>query len=105
MNIQSDKKVKQVSKLLSLVLRHHPGKIGITLDSQGWVGVDELMAALQRNGTSLSLHQLEAVVTYNDKQRFAFSEDRQRIRANQGHSVIELGYHAQEPPGGCTTVQ
>lgn len=99
MEIQSDKRIRQISKLLSLVLRHKPEKIGLTLDPQGWVAVAELLAALQHNGTPLSRPQLENVVAQNDKKRFAFSEDGLRIRASQGHSVpIELGYEAQEPP-------
>ena len=35
----------------------------------------------------------------NDKQRFAISDDDQRIRASQGHSVaVELGLEPQAPP-------
>ncbi|WP_429249756.1 RNA 2'-phosphotransferase [Paraburkholderia sp. GAS333] len=32
-----------VSRLLSKILRHKPEMIGICLDSQGWVSVDELI--------------------------------------------------------------
>ena len=31
-----DHQLVKTSKFLSLVLRHQPGKIGLTLDSQGW---------------------------------------------------------------------
>ena len=42
---------------------------------------------------------LEQVVAENDKKRFAISEDGERIRANQGHSVdIDLALTASEPP-------
>lgn len=34
---------KKISKLLSYALRHRPDAIGITLDSQGWVSVDDLL--------------------------------------------------------------
>jgi len=38
-------------------------------------------------------------VASSDKQRFAFSDDRTRIRANQGHSVaVDLGYAPATPP-------
>ena len=94
----SDKHVKQ-SKFLSLVLRHKPETIGLTLEEGGWVAVDELLEAMRRHGRAFSLTELKELVASNDKQRFAFSEDGLRIRASQGHSVeVELGYEATEPP-------
>ena len=33
------------SKFLSLVLRHRPDVIDITLDAEGWVPVEDLLAA------------------------------------------------------------
>lgn len=42
---------------------------------------------------------LDEVVTTNDKQRFAFSDDGLFIRANQGHSVtVDLQLEPCEPP-------
>lgn len=38
----SEKETTRLSKLLSLVLRHNPGHLGLTLDENGWVNVDEL---------------------------------------------------------------
>lgn len=89
----------QLSKFLSLVLRHKPEEIGIRLDESGWVGVSELLEALTRVGRGTSRQKLEEVVRSSDKQRFAFSEDGLCIRANQGHSVeVDLGYAPAEPP-------
>jgi putative RNA 2'-phosphotransferase len=89
----------QTGKLLSLVLRHQPETVGITLDAAGWAGVDELLAACARHGTTITRDQLDALVANSDKQRFAFNEDRTRIRANQGHSVeVELGHAPATPP-------
>ena len=91
--------VVRVSKRLSLVLRHRPDSIGLTLDDAGWVGVDALLAALARHGLPLSRPELDAVVAGNDKQRFAFDATGTRIRASQGHSVpVALGYSSQMPP-------
>jgi putative RNA 2'-phosphotransferase len=95
----NEQELKKKSKFLSLVLRHQPEKIGIELDEAGWVEVDLLMAALTRHGRGMSRKTLETVVETNDKQRFSFSEDGKRIRANQGHSIeIELGYEPAVPP-------
>jgi putative RNA 2'-phosphotransferase len=89
----------QLSKFLSLVLRHEPSRFGLTLDAAGWVEVDALLAACAREGTPLTREKLAALVAGNDKQRFAFDETHRRIRANQGHSVaVELGYTPQQPP-------
>jgi putative RNA 2'-phosphotransferase len=89
----------KISKFLSLVLRHKPETVGLTLDPAGWVSVMELLQACAQHNIPLSLEELQVVVATNDKQRFAFSEDGRRIRASQGHSVeVELGYQAAEPP-------
>ncbi len=94
-----DPTLVRASKFLSLVLRHRPEHVGITLDSAGWVAVDELLAAAQRTGFPLDRATLDRVVAENDKRRFAFSADRARIRASQGHSVgVDLGLEAQAPP-------
>ncbi|MBC8351950.1 MAG: RNA 2'-phosphotransferase [Planctomycetes bacterium] len=95
----NEKELRTKSKFLSLVLRHQPETIGVTLDDAGWVNVNELTTALSRHGKGMSRETLEEVVRTNDKQRFSFSDDGVEIRANQGHSVgIELGYQTATPP-------
>jgi putative RNA 2'-phosphotransferase len=89
----------RTSKFLSLILRHNPGQIGLTLDGEGWADVDELLMAAVRSGVQIDRSILERVVAENDKKRFAFNPDGTRIRANQGHSVpVELGLVPQVPP-------
>lgn len=93
------KLLKKRSKFLSLVLRHKPETIGLTLDSAGWVPVKDLLAALKKHGKELSMHQLEDVVANNDKKRFAFNDKKTKIRASQGHSVdVQLEYKETSPP-------
>jgi putative RNA 2'-phosphotransferase len=95
----NEKQRTRTSKFLSLVLRHEPEQIGLQLDSAGWVEVDTLLAACRQHGTPITREELDEVVATNEKKRFAFSDDRQRIRANQGHSVeVSLGYVSQSPP-------
>jgi putative RNA 2'-phosphotransferase len=87
--------VKKLSKFLSYVLRHDPKKLNLTMDKQGWVSVTQLLENLD----DISVEILEEVVAENDKKRFAFNEDKTKIRANQGHSIaIELNYSPVEPP-------
>ncbi|CAB3974538.1 RNA 2'-phosphotransferase [Burkholderia aenigmatica] len=100
-----------LSKLLSKILRHEPEMVGIRLDSQGWVSIDELVRAIERAarkaGAPKRLRTLPTctkelimvVVATSEKQRFSLSADGERIRAAQGHSIeIDLGYAAVEPP-------
>ncbi|WP_165984266.1 RNA 2'-phosphotransferase [Streptomyces sp. YIM 98790] len=94
-----DRRITRLSKYLARHLRHDPGRIGITLDRQGWTDVADLLAACARHNVPLSRAQLDAIVARNDKQRFALSEDGTRIRANQGHTVeVDLGLEPAEPP-------
>jgi putative RNA 2'-phosphotransferase len=88
-----------ISKFLSYVLRHHPQSIGLVLDDAGWAGVDDLLAQAGTHGRRITRELLNEVVRSNDKQRFAFSDDGQRIRASQGHSLdVELGLQPAAPP-------
>ncbi|MHC4202810.1 MAG: RNA 2'-phosphotransferase [Planctomycetota bacterium] len=87
------------SKFLSYVLRHRPDEIGVELDPAGWARVAELLDACRRHGTEITREELEEVVATSDKQRFSFSPDGERIRANQGHSVaVDLGLEPLDPP-------
>lgn len=94
-----DKYLAKISKFLSLVLRHQPEVIGLNLDAQGWVSINELLAAANAHGTEIDDDLLLLVVHENDKQRFAISPDGLRIRANQGHSIdVSLGLPPIAPP-------
>ena len=95
----NNKKLVRTSKFLSLVLRHKPEQVGLTLEDGGWVRVDALIEAANGAGVALNRTLLQEVVAKNDKKRFAFSDDGLRIRANQGHSVsIDLGLEPAVPP-------
>ncbi|WP_312107961.1 RNA 2'-phosphotransferase [Stenotrophomonas indicatrix] len=97
--MNTETSTKQTSKFLSLVLRHEPGKIGLNLDGQGWANVDELLQKLHAHGQVLDRGGLQDIVATCSKQRFALSDDGQRIRANQGHSItVDLGLVPVEPP-------
>lgn len=90
---------KHISKFLSLVLRHNPDKLGITLDDQGWADVSILLENMNKQGKKVDIDRLKEVVATNDKKRFAFNEDETKIRANQGHSIkVDLAYEAITPP-------
>ncbi len=84
---------------MSLVLRHDPGSIGLTLDENGWASVEELIECMNQNGRKVDRKMIQSVVETSDKQRFGISGDGFRIRANQGHSVaIDLKLAPKSPP-------
>lgn len=57
------------------------------------------MQQANAHGHPLARPLLEEIVKTNSNQRFSFSADGSKIRANQGHSVsIDLGLSAQVPP-------
>lgn len=90
----------QTSKFLSYILRHEPQSIGLTLDREGWADLDALIEKAKVAGRTLDRELIRAVVEYNDKKRFAISDDGQRIRAVQGHSTQEVAitYEERTPP-------
>ncbi|AYN00830.1 RNA 2'-phosphotransferase [Chryseobacterium sp. 3008163] len=91
---------KKLSKFLSYVLRHHPELINLNLDENGWADVDELITKSKRDSyEGFTFEELDEIVQTNEKKRFAFNEDKTRIRASQGHSVeINLALIPQQPP-------
>ena len=114
-----DKSSVAKSRFLSLILRHKPEEAGITLDGNGfgrampglnpipaersscgngWANVSEIVRAL-----AVNREQLNAIVTTNNKKRFEFSPEGERIRACQGHSGsvavdVELTEVFEVPP-------
>lgn len=90
---------KKISKFLSLILRHQPETIQLNLDENGWADVNELIAKSAKGRMHFSFEELEEVVETNNKKRFAFNEDKTKIRASQGHSIdIDLALKASQPP-------
>lgn len=87
------------SKFLSLLLRHKPEEIGLRLDEAGWASIDDIVQLTGKGRTPLTRAVIEEITATSDKQRFIISADRQKIRANQGHSLsIDLGLTARPPP-------
>lgn len=93
----NDNRTVKVSKYVSKHLRHQPERIGLVLDPQGWVEIDDLLNAAAAHNFPISRTELDHVVAANDKQRFAV--DGSRIRASQGHTVpVDLDLPEAEPP-------
>ena len=86
------------SRFLSLILRHRPETIGISLDEHGWADVGELIGGIAKT-RRFDMDILEEIVRTDGKQRYSFNEDKTLIRANQGHSVpVDVELEEAEPP-------
>ncbi|RNA61048.1 RNA 2'-phosphotransferase [Chryseobacterium nematophagum] len=95
----NEQEKKKLSKFLSLILRHQPELINLTLDENGWAYIEDLKLKSSHNKMYFTLEELDEVVETNNKKRFIFNEDKTKIRANQGHSIdIDLGLKPQKPP-------
>lgn len=87
-----------ISKFISLILRHKPEKIGITLDEHGWANVEDLINGVNKEHP-FNFEMLEEIVATDNKQRYSFNEDKTLIRANQGHSIqVDVELEEAVPP-------
>lgn len=89
------KELDQISRLLSLVLRHKPQEIGIQLDNDGYTDVSILIKKLD-----ITFEELVHIVYTNNKKRFAFNDDNTLIRASQGHSIesVDIEFNTDNIP-------
>lgn len=94
-----DKLLVKKSKFLAMVLRHAPELIELKLDENGWADIRELVSKANSYGMSLKKSDIEIIVAENDKKRFTISDNGDKIRAAQGHSIdIEVAYDKTKPP-------
>jgi putative RNA 2'-phosphotransferase len=85
-------KIIRLSKKLAYILRHNPEEFGITLDSEGYASLDEILKEL-----GVTKSDVLEVIEKTEKRRFEIKEN--KIRALYGHSIpIDLKHHEIEPP-------
>lgn len=75
------------SKFMSLVLRHKPQEIGLSLDEYGYINTSDLIKGMNKKGYKVTITDIEEIVIHDDKQRYSFNDDETKIKANQGHSI------------------
>ena len=96
----SEKQLQKTSIFISMIHRHKPEVIGITLDEHGWANVSELIDGINHSGKyAIDMDLLEEIVRTDRKQRYSFNEDHTLIRANQGHSIpVDVELEEKVPP-------
>jgi putative RNA 2'-phosphotransferase len=89
---------KDLSKFMSLILRHEPTKFGLVLDAEGYTPMNELLEAIQSSHPEVTLDDIVEVVEHNEplKKRFTIVEN--DIRANYGHSIEGKIAHEEVMP-------
>jgi len=84
---------------MSVALRHDPAAFGLTLDQDGWVALDALLAGVSSRPRWgwVQAEDILHVVERSNKQRFEL--DGPLVRARYGHSrAARPNYVAVEPP-------
>lgn len=99
---------QQLSRALSWALRHHAVELNLTMRSDGFVPLVEILNCQHPKLRGCTAEQIQQVVATNDKQRFALQEKPASdycadspfvtasegtiwcIRANQGHSLDNI---------------
>lgn len=93
-------KHQKLSVFISLILRHKPEVIGLTLDDEGYLEVNKLIEKINESGREIDLKILNEIVVTDNKKRYSFNEDKTKIRANQGHSIpVNLSLKKAVPKG------
>ena len=89
----------KISKYISCILRHKPELIGISIEKNGaWADVEQLIKGVSRK-YPIDRNLLEEIVRNDEKQRYAFNQDKTKIRANQGHSIdVNIAFQELPPP-------
>ena len=87
-----------LSKLLAYVLRHNPHQYNLSLDEEGWIGIDNLLYSVGKYGNTIEIKKenLYELIANQQKNRFEVKDD--RIRALYGHSITIKKRNTTIPP-------
>jgi putative RNA 2'-phosphotransferase len=98
--LMNDRELDHLGRVMTGVLRHFPEKYGLTIDSNGWISLPQLVKSIstQHRGYHwLRAHHLVAIAESDPKGRYEVKED--RIRATYGHTVdVELDLPTENIP-------
>lgn len=77
----------KISRFIAYILRHHPEKVGLSIDEHGWADVNELVSKIQNRYPEFSIEHLEEIVREDNKQRYAFKVRTQDM-SDAGHKFF-----------------
>lgn len=88
---------RRISKLLSLILRHHPDEFGLNMDEYGYIPLDEVVEAVQQRYAAVEEEDIRDLIETSRQRRFEIVDD--RIRALYGHTFyVEMDGEPMDPP-------
>ena len=98
--MMNNKRKEELSRFISLILRHKPEVIDINLDTHGYANVKQLIRGINENSNhTITFEILEDIVNTDNKGRYSFNEGKTKIRANQGHSIkVDVELKKATPP-------
>ena len=75
-----NKRLTKISKYLTYILRHEPHSIGMKLDDEGFLNVEDLVKNARASGKSITSEQVQQVVAGHEQNLFTLSDEGTRIR-------------------------
>jgi len=100
----NDTDLKKISKQMSWILRHEAERLGLEIDPEGYVRIEDLVGEMRKTEPLATEEAVRAVVEGIEarKQRYAIVDG--FIRANYGHSLtMTIEQQAATPSHPCTT--
>lgn len=90
---------KDLAREVARVLRHAPDQLGLVLEAEGWVSLDDLYDGfMTMTSYSFEFSYLREALESNNRGRFDLEGD--RVRALKGHTTSQVSYKVAEPPEG-----
>ena len=87
----------KAGRLLTYILRHNPGRHGVTVDDHGWADINDVVRGMRAVDLPVYPETITRIVAESDGKRFEI--DGGRIRALHGHSIpVELTGKPSRPP-------
>lgn len=83
--ILSSYKAEKLGKIISGALRHFPSDLGLDMDENGWVNIQNLIKVIEGKYLWARPYHVEAMFDTDDKGRYERNGD--MVRARYGHSV------------------
>ncbi|HJH29517.1 MAG TPA: RNA 2'-phosphotransferase [Methanosarcinaceae archaeon] len=93
--VLDDEREERLGRFISGALRHFPEDVGLEMDMQGWVNLDNLCNIMESRYRWSTEERLIALIDSDVKKRY--EAEGSRIRARYGHSVnVNLDYPGNE---------
>ena len=93
-----DARLRKLSRFLALLLRHQPARFALSVDAEGYAGLDAVLRILNGlpNFRWATRADINAVLALPGRSRFEIVGG--RIRALYGHTAIRPTYTPTPPP-------